>query len=61
MGIALIFSPLLLIYIGKKIFDFLDWYQARKIRKRKEKMFFDRNQYATVLTRVMEGESSKWS
>jgi hypothetical protein len=61
MGIALIFSPLLLIYIGKKIFDFLDWYKARKIRKRKEKMFFDRNPYATVLTRVMEGESSKWS
>lgn len=57
MGTALVLG---LIFIPLYIHQLVSESQRGKVIKKRERIFFDRNPYATVLYTAMKGETSKW-
>ena len=57
LGSALIILTLL---IGAEIKNWINEYRRKRLLQRREKQFFNRNPYATILYHTMKGETSKW-
>jgi hypothetical protein len=58
VGTALVLGIVILPLFIKQMLEKYD--RWKRIRDR-EKMFFDRNPYATVLYKVKKGETTRWS